>query len=428
MSGMKAESGGKRYAIGLMSGTSVDGIDAALVEIAGRAGDSGRLLKEESGTGNGCACSGDSGHSPGDDGSMNRPGGLSVKLLAFRNLPYPEETREAIFRLFDPAQATVDKVGEMNVRLGKLYAEAALAVAAEAGIPPEAVSVIGSHGQTIWHAPEQGYTVQIGEGSVIAELTGIPCVSDFRPADLAAGGQGAPLVPYTEYLLYRSETETLLLQNIGGIGNITVIPAGADSSGVFAFDTGPGNMLIDGVMRRLTGGRTGMDEGGRLAASGRCCAELLERLQADDYYRLPPPKSTGRELFGDTYMDRLMGWREELGVGDADLAATVTRLTAWSIGDAYRRFVRDRHPADRMIVGGGGSYNPTLLRDLREEMAGVPVATQEEIGLSSDAKEAVAFALLADCTLAGLPGSLPAVTGARHPAVLGKLSMPYSPR
>jgi anhydro-N-acetylmuramic acid kinase len=401
--------GARRYAIGLMSGTSVDGIDAALVEIAGRPGESPDLLRD----GGGCAA-GD-----GPDG------GLSVKLLAFLNLPYPEDTREAIFRLFDPALATVDKVGEMNVRLGKLYAEAALAVAAEAGIAPEDVCVIGSHGQTLWHAPEQGFTVQIGEGSVIAELTGIPCVSDFRPADLAAGGQGAPLVPYTEYLLYRNPAETLLLQNIGGIGNITVIPAGADSSQVFAFDTGPGNMLIDGVMRRLTGGRTGMDEGGRLAASGRCCAELLERLQAEAYYRLQPPKSTGRELFGDAYVERLMDWRQELGVCDADLVATVTRLTAWSIGDAYRRFVRDRHPAHRMIVGGGGSYNPTLLRDLREQLAPVPVVTQEEIGQSSDAKEAVAFALLADCTLAGLPGSLPAVTGARHPAVLGKLSLPY---
>ncbi|WP_258525765.1 anhydro-N-acetylmuramic acid kinase [Paenibacillus sp. YN15] len=434
-----AENCGRRYAIGLMSGTSVDGIDAALVEIAGRPGEDCHRTGGSDG-GNAGDRGSDDDSCIGDDTDRGRGGsrsaeegepgdeGLSVRLLAFLNLPYPEETREAIFRLFDPRQATVDRVGEMNVGLGRLYAEAALAVAAEAGISPEAVSVIGSHGQTIWHAPEQGYTVQIGEGSVIAELTGIPCVSDFRPADLAAGGQGAPLVPYTEYLLYRNPAETLLLQNIGGIGNITVIPAGADSSRVFAFDTGPGNMLIDGVMRCLRGGRIGMDEGGRMAASGRCCAELLKRLQAEAYYRLPPPKSTGRELFGDGYVERLMGWREELEVSGADLAATVTRLTAWSIGDAYRRFIRDRHPADRMIVGGGGSYNPTLLRELREELAPVPVVTQEEIGLNSDAKEAVAFALLADCTRAGLPGSLPAVTGARHPAVLGKLSLPYRQR
>jgi len=384
--------GTMRYAIGLMSGTSVDGIDAALVEIAGK---------------------------PGSDE-------LAVRLLAFRNRPFPEEVRDGIFRLFDPAAATVDRIGAMNVRLGELYAEAALAIAADAGIAPREVSVIGSHGQTIYHAPERGFTVQIGEGAVIAGRTGIPCVSDFRPADLAAGGQGAPLVPFTEYLLYREEKRTLLLQNIGGIGNLTVLPAGSGPDGVYAFDTGPGNMLIDGLMSRLTAGRMAMDRGGRMAAAGRVHAGLLNRLMADGYYRLPPPKSTGRERYGAACVEELLRLQGELKLSDEDLVATVTRLTAWSIGDAYRRFVRERHPADRLIVGGGGSYNPTLIGLLREEMAPVPVLTQEEIGANSDAKEAVAFALLADCALAGLPGSLPAVTGARHPAVLGKLSLPYN--
>ncbi|WP_058302063.1 anhydro-N-acetylmuramic acid kinase [Gorillibacterium timonense] len=383
-----------RYAVGLMSGTSVDGIDAAAVEISGKPGS----------------------------------GELAVRLLAFDNQPFPPDVRKVIFELFDPAKATIDRVGLMNVRLGELYADGAFAVIRKANLAPENVAFIGSHGQTIYHAPESGFTVQIGEGSVIAARTGIPCVSDFRPADMAVGGQGAPLVPFTEYLLYRETDRTLLLQNIGGIGNITVIPADAGPDEVYAFDTGPGNMLIDGLMSRISAGTMTMDDGGRFAAKGRVHAELLNRLQQDEYYRLSPPKSTGRERFGSAYVDQLLAWQRELALSDEDLIATVTRLTAWSIADAYRRFVQERHPADCLIAGGGGSYNPVLMAALREEMAAkgapVPVITQEEIGGNSDAKEAIAFALLADCTMAGLPGNLPSVTGASRLAVLGKISLP----
>ncbi|WP_123040704.1 anhydro-N-acetylmuramic acid kinase [Cohnella candidum] len=380
---------GSRYAVGLMSGTSVDGIDAALVEIVGKPG---------------------------------APDG--VKLIAFVNTPFPPDVRQEIFKLFEPSYATVDRIGRMNVTLGKLYADAALSVIGQGGLAPVDVSLIGSHGQTIYHAPEDRYTVQIGEGAVIAAETGIPCVSDFRVADIAAGGQGAPLVPFTEYLLYRETARTLLLQNIGGIGNVTVIPAGCVPEDVYAFDTGPGNMLIDGVVSRLTDGAMSMDAGGAIAAKGTVDDTLFERLRQDAYYALPLPKSTGRERFGSAYVEELLRYRNESGLSAEDLVATVTRLTAWSIGDAYVRFIRNRQAADAMIVGGGGSYNPILMSFLKQEMEphGVQVLTQEETGGNSDAKEAVAFALLADCTMSGVPNNLPSATGARRQAVLGKIS------
>lgn len=386
-----------RRVVGLMSGTSVDGIDAALVEIRGT-----------------------------DD--------LQVKLLAFADTPYPPQVRAQIFRLFHPQEATVDRLGYMNFLLGELFAAAARQVIEKAGLTPAQVDLIGSHGQTIWHAPapdrRDGYdirfTVQIGEGAVIAERTGIPCVSDFRVADMAAGGEGAPLVPYTEFLLYRRADCGVLLQNIGGIGNITVLPAACRAEDVFAFDTGPGNMLIDGAVARLTGGRQRMDAGGAMAAQGRVCPELLETMRREPYFSRRPPKTTGRELFGEQFLGRIFAWAEPLSLSPADLVATVTALTSWSIADAYRRFIRPVCRAGELIIGGGGSYNPTLMEFIRREFApmGVRVLTQEELGLSSDAKEAVAFAVLADRAAMGRVNSLPAVTGARHGAVLGKLSLP----
>ncbi|GAF09914.1 anhydro-N-acetylmuramic acid kinase [Paenibacillus pini JCM 16418] len=380
-----------------MSGTSVDGVDAAVIEVCGVPGESPQ-----------------------------------VKQIAFENKPYPIQVREDIFKLFDPIYATVDKVGTMNVLLGEIYAEAALSVIKKAGLIPSDILVIGSHGQTIYHAPEYEhfngydvhYTVQIGEGSVISARTGIPCVSDFRVADMAVGGQGAPLVPFTEYLLYREMDRTLLMQNIGGIGNITVIPADCSPEQVYAFDTGPGNMLIDGVVARLYQGELTMDTGGAIAQKGKINAELLHLLQQEEFYGLPVPKSTGRERFGSSYIDGLLRYTDEHGLASEDIVATVTMLTAWSIGDAYRRFILPNHPADVLFVGGGGSYNPVLLEFLRQEMEpmGVQVLTQEQVGLSSDAKEAIAFALLADYTIARLPNTLPNVTGAERAVVMGKIS------
>ncbi len=386
-----------RRVVGLMSGTSVDGIDAALVEIGG--------TEEEP----------------------------ELRLLAFENTPYEPAVRRKIFELFDVAAATVDKVGYLNFLLGELFAKAALSVIEKAGFRPQEIDAVGSHGQTIYHAPVRtapdgcpiGYTVQIGEGAVIAARTGIPCVSDFRVADMAVGGQGAPLVPFTEYLLYRKPDRTVLLQNIGGIGNITVIPKGCVQSEVFAFDTGPGNMIIDGLVHRLSGGKMKMDAGGSIAARGKIHEGLLAMLRQEPYYAQPIPKSTGRELFGLPYLEKIERYLREHSICMEDGIATVTYLTAWSIADACRRFVQPKYRADDMIVGGGGSYNPTLIGWLKRELApfGVRVLTQEETGGNSDAKEAVAFALLADRTLCARVNSLPGVTGAERAVVMGKISL-----
>lgn len=385
----------KRIAVGLMSGTSVDGIDAAVVAMEGQ------------GT------------------------AVTAELLAFSNTPFDGGMRERIFEAFRLENTRIDEIGALHMELGEAYAGAALAVIKKAGLAPEEVDVIGSHGQTIYHQPvalhgRPAFTVQIGDGNVIAQRTGIPCVSDFRTADMAAGGQGAPLVPFTEYLLYREEDRTILLQNIGGIGNITVLLAGCGPEEVTAFDTGPGNMVIDELAARITEGRQKMDCGGRMAAQGHVCPELLSMLLEHAYFRQRPPKTTGRELFGKDYTDLL--WREgaKRGIEPLDLLATATALTAESIADACRRYICPYVRPHQLIVGGGGSYNETLMGMLGKAMSilDIEVATQEEMGRNSDAKEAVAFALLADCTLRGVPSALPGVTGAGYPAVLGKVAYP----
>ena len=389
---------GVHRVVGMMSGTSVDGVDAALIE-------------------------------------LTREGGAPrVKLLAFENTPYPQGVRERVFELFRPETSTVDRIGYMNFLLGELYARAALSVIAKAGLTSADVDLIGSHGQTIWHEPEARetdgmpirYTVQIGEGAVIAARTGIPTVSDFRVADMAVGGQGAPLVPFSEYLLYRREDESILLQNIGGIGNMTVLPAGATPQQVFAFDTGPGNMIIDAVAAAISGGRLKCDVNGGIAARGKVDEELLARLQKDEYYARRPPKTTGRERFGTQYAQRILDDRARHPISDEDLLATVTYLTAWSIFDACERFALPVCKPAELIVGGGGSYNKTLLKDLSGLFGtrGIAVRTQEDLGFNSDAKEAVAFALMADCFVRGEANVLPSVTGASAASVMGKLSLP----
>ena len=387
-----------RRVVGLMSGTSVDGIDAALVEIGG---------------------------------TDEAP---EVRLVAFEDRPWPEEVRRQIFPLFRPETATVDKIGYMNFLMGEIYAQSVSSVVEKAGLTLADIDLIGSHGQTIWHAPEVcgkdgfpvSFTVQIGEGSVIAARTGVPTVSDFRVADMAVGGQGAPLVPFSEYLLYRRPGETILLQNIGGIGNMTVLPGDEGPEAVYAFDTGPGNMIIDAVVSALTGGAKTYDAGGAMAAEGRVDEALLAMLQQDPYYDMPLPKTTGRELFGVQYVGKILDYQRAHSLSDADVLATVTDLTAWSIADGYARYVLPRRQAAELVVGGGGSYNATLLGFLRTRFApyGVEVRTQEDLGWSSDAKEAVAFALMADCCVREKPNVLPSVTGAKAAAIMGKISLP----
>jgi anhydro-N-acetylmuramic acid kinase len=389
-----------QYFIGLMSGTSVDGIDAAVIEIT----------KHET-----------------------KQQGINVKLLAFDNTPFPEHVRNQIFDLFNPAQATIDKVGLMNMWLGELYSQATLSILRKSGLQANQIAAIGSHGQTIYHAPEVQvkdgyalrYTVQIGEGAVIANRTGIPCVSDFRVADMAVGGQGAPLVPFTEYVLFAEKEKALMLQNIGGIGNITVLPKDSQVEDVFAFDTGPGNMIIDELVSQLYPPLK-MDIGGKIGASGNIIEPLLAYMQQDEYYRLPLPKSTGREYFGKQYVAKLLTMMNEHQWRKEDVIATATYVTAWSILDSYERYIGSEFEIDRLIVAGGGSYNVTLINFLKQlfEKHNIEVLTQEDIGQNSDAKEAVAFAVLAYYTMLQMPNNVMTVTGASQPVVMGKVSWP----
>ncbi len=386
-----------RYVVGLMSGTSVDGIDAALVEITGD------------------------------------PYEGNLRLVAFENKPFPEDVRNEIFELFHTEQASIDKVGYMNVLLGELYAAAVGSVVSKAGLLMSDIAYVGSHGQTIYHHPQiiqkDGFpirfTVQIGEGAVISARTGLPCISDFRVADMAMGGQGAPLVPFTEYLLYRKKSKTVLLQNLGGIGNITVLPADCREDAVFAFDSGPGNMIIDGLMSCYSEGTLTMDAGGRTGRSGIILPELLKELKKHPYFAEKPPKSTGREMFGRNYVEALYERLKADHIKMEDAIATVTDFTAWSIEYAYENFIKPLYQAQEFVIGGGGSYNSFLVSLIRKRMEkhGMTVATQEDLGSNSDAKEAIAFALLADCTMSGKANNLPYVTGAARPVVMGKISL-----
>ena len=378
--------------IGLMSGTSADGMDAALTEI----------------TGSGV--------------------GIRVKQLAFVSLPYPDPIREEILRLASGTEGGSRDLCLFNFLLGELALDACRAVCEKAGIDPGTVDLVGSHGQTLYHQPEpvpyagrqvRG-TLQLGEASVIAEGLGCPVVSDFRTRDFAAGGQAAPLVPYTEYLLYRRETETVGLQNIGGIGNLTLLPAGGTPEDTLAFDTGPGNMVMDQITERITAGRQRYDAEGRLAAEGRCDGSLLAWMLSDPWLRVKPPKSTGREVYGAAYTDEVMKRGLEAGLSGADILATATRFTA----ECIRIGVREFCPVtpDVLIVGGGGSRNPTLIREIRNVL-GIPVLLNEDLGYDSEAKEAVAFAILANECIHEQPNNMVSVTGAKHPVIMGKISL-----
>jgi anhydro-N-acetylmuramic acid kinase len=309
----------------------------------------------------------------------------------------------------------------LNVQLAEQFAAAALAGMAAVGLRPEDVHLIGSHGQTVWHAPDLGATLQLGEAAVLAERTGIPVISNFRARDMAAGGQGAPLVAYVDVLLLTHPDRVRAAQNIGGIGNVTFLPpANQPDVTAFAFDTGPGNVLIDLTTALATDGRQQYDADGALAAQGMVDQALLEWLLAEPYLATRPPKTTGRELFTADLAQQI--WQRGLaaGLGGSDIAATVTMFTAQSIAQAYRDFLP--LPPIEVVVSGGGGLNHTLLKWLTEAVAPARVLLSDELGLSSEAKEAVAFAILAYESWHGRPGNLPAATGARRPVVLGDLT------
>jgi anhydro-N-acetylmuramic acid kinase len=391
--------GRKILAIGLMSGTSHDGVSAALVEL--------------------------------DDHS--RP---PLRLIAFETLPYPARLRKELLAASADGKIGAGAISTLNFALGGEFGRAAIAIARRARVALSRIAFIGSHGHTFFHLPPRrvargqiASTLQLGESAVIAAATGVPVVADFRTMDLALGGEGAPLAPLAHLWLFADATQSRVVLNIGGIANATYIPRRArlGDANLIAFDTGPGNGMIDALASRISAGRLRMDRDGRIAARGHVNQPLLARLMRHPYFRRRPPKSTGREEFGPELLDRVVADARGMKIVDYDLIATVTAFTARSIADACRRFILPRGPVDQLIVTGGGAQNPTLMRVIAAELPEVEVITAADVGIDGNALEAVAFAILGYQMLRGRQGNIPSVTGARAPAVLGKLTLPPSP-
>src|SRR5271168_3614403 len=380
--------------LGMMSGTSADGIDVALVRVSGA------------------------------------PPPLSAKFEAHHHVQFPSRVRQAILRLANGAPTTTAEISQLNFVIGEEFGAAAIAACKRWRVPLARISLIGSHGQTIFHqgvaakflgARRVASTLQIGEPSVIAARTGVTTVADFRPADMAAGGQGAPLVPFVDYLLYRDAKLGRVALNIGGIANVTVIPRGARPEDVFAFDTGPGNMIIDALVERSSGRRLVYDRGARIALRGQVIRPLLEEMLRSAYLRLAPPKTAGREQFGMEYADELIRWARKRRARSEDLVRTATIFTALSIADAFRRFIFSRVRVNELIVAGGGTKNPLLMAQLRAALPGIEIVPSGRFGVPAEAKEALAFAVLAYEAFHGRANNLPSATGAKHSAILGKL-------
>jgi len=368
-----------------MSGTSLDGVDAAIVDIEGR----------------------------------------KIRSVAFHSTPYREAVRRAIIGVSNTIVTTAE-IARLHVRLGQLYTDAVHETCRRHRVPPSSIELVGCHGQTIYHQGDPrpflgqsvAATLQIGEAGMIAEALGVPVVSDFRMRDMAAGGKGAPLVPYLDYLLFRHAKRGRVALNIGGIANITAIPPGAAPGQVVAFDTGPGNMVIDGLVTEFTGGRKRFDCGGRIAVQGRLNRALLDALLDDPYYGEPPPKTAGREQYGAEFIARL----KRTGLPLTDLIATATALTPAAIAAGIERSVRPRMRVDEIIAAGGGVHNRALMAYLQAFLPDVHIRRTDEFGISADAKEAIAFAVLAYETYHGRASNLPSATGAKHAVILGKIT------
>ncbi len=382
----------ERLVAGIMSGTSLDGIDVALARCCGH----GRQVR--------------------------------VEQVAFISQPYPDALRALLLRNSSPEGSSVLDLSQLNVRLAGAYAAAVRAALDAAGLPPGALDLVGSHGQTVHHAPHPApcagdavaSTFQIGDPSTLANLLGAPVVGDFRTADMALGGQGAPLVPYFDYAVFGSAAEARGLLNIGGIANITLLPAGANPSEVVAFDTGPGNMVLDALAQRFFG--RPYDPDGAYAAAGSASDAVLAEVLMQPFFLEAPPKSTGRELFGAGFVADLL--RRMEGAAPRDVLATATAITAYSVYQAYARFIRPECALDALIVSGGGAHNAALMAMLARVFSPIPVRTTADYGIDPDAKEALCFALLAHETVDGIPTNMPSVTGAARATLLGKICLP----
>lgn len=372
--------------IGLMSGTSLDGIDVAICHIEGHAQHA------------------------------------KIELIGFDTVPYPDAVRAELLNLYEDATNAIARICSMNVLIGKQFAAAALQILEAHGYSADDVVLVGSHGQTVWHQPQHESellipsTLQIGEGSEIAAVLNCPVVSDFRVADMAVGGQGAPLAPYMDWAVFSDDTLNRAVQNIGGIGNVTWLPANGSVTEVIAFDTGPGNMIIDALVTRLTEGQQTYDRDGAIGRNGKVDYTLLHHLLQDPYLDMAPPKTTGREYYGAVFVERILA-KHPL---DANLIATATAFTAHSIADAYRRWLPEL--PDEVYVNGGGAWNPLLMQMIGDALDGIPVRTTDDLGVNADAKEAMLFALMAHDSVAGYPTNIPGATGAARAVCLGNVT------
>ena len=375
--------------VGLMSGTSADGVDAAIVDFS----------------------------------TSGKP-----SLAAFATFPYSPSVRRRVLEISHAECVSLDELVRLDFLLGEIFAQAVIALARDSGVALGSIDLVGSHGQTVRHLPQRAKycgreirgTMQIGQPAVIAERTGITTVADFRSRDIAAGGLGAPLVPYADWLMFTDRRLSRAVQNIGGIANVTYLPAGAGAGQIIAFDTGPGNMIIDHLVAAETGGRKRFDRGGRIAATGAVHRPTLRRLMKAAYFRRTPPKTTGRELFEHRFAEKLLKQAGAGGLSTADIIATATDFTAASIADAYRRHLPAR--PDEVILCGGGARNPLLVAMLEARLGGMKVMTTDALGINPDAKEAVSFALLARLSVGARAGNAPTATGASHPVVLGSIT------
>jgi len=381
----------ERTVIGLMSGTSGDGITAAVTKIAGNYA------------------------------------ATELSVVSYETYLYDKDFRQRIFDIFDPETSSVNAICEMNFEIGQKLAEAALNVAKKAGVSMSEVDLIGSHGQTIYHIPrppEKGNvrsTLQIGEPAVIAKQTGVLTIADFRKMDVAAGGEGAPLVPYVDYILFSKRGKGMTLQNIGGIGNVTYIPPGAKEDDVIAFDTGPGNMVVDMLVQLYTESRLGYDSEGSMALRGKVNDRMLDELMNMPFFRMRPPKSTGRELFGKDFVFSFKRKADDLHLNPEDAIATATALTVESIAKSYEDYVIPHGKVEEVYVAGGGMRNKTMMSWLSKRLGRVPIRPFEELGIRSEAREAAYFAVLANEFIHGNYSNLPNATGAKARTILGSM-------
>ncbi len=387
----KADPDSGMLVAGVLSGTSVDAIDVALVKVSGEAFS------------------------------------MSIDLVGSHEIEFPAGVRDELLAVSDATTET-SRISQVHFLAGRLFGEAVLEACSRSGVPADALDLVGSHGQTIYHQGERellcelpvSSTLQVGSPAMIARVLGCPVVSDFRAADIAAGGQGAPLVPYFDYVLLHHPTINRVALNIGGIANLSAIPAGRGPESVIAFDTGPGNMVVDQVVSFITNGKESFDRDGQLAAGGSPDEGLLADLLRHPYLERVPPKSTGRETFGTEFVRSLI----ERGLSPNAMVSTAAEFTARTVVSAIQRFVRSRMPVDEVVVAGGGWKNPSIMRSIRDGLPFADVKSIEHFGVGCDVKEAVAFAVLAYETYHGRPSSLPSATGADEPVVLGNITLP----